>query len=316
MNRFGIFILVTALSFLNHIIGYDLAVVSMFRDEAPYLKEWIEYHRLVGVQHFRLYCDYRSDDNWKEVLQPYIDEGLLEVVKNWFVPGDYYAMHIAQQCSANMDAIQHLDGQAEWIAFIDIDEFLLPMKEKTVPECLRAHFSNADAVYVNWRNFGTSDLYIPKGEPILCQLYGCSLKSHSKNSSGKTIVRTRCARPAHSWSPHFCPLQEGYFYVNGSCESMGWLLWTADGAQTPAVDGKHHGKYLRINHYSFRDEQFFLEKRMKPAILGEREYTVDLLKEQHNSFSIVKDYTIEQFLRKNYPETYQSFWEPYSRFGK
>lgn len=29
-----------------------LAVCAIFRDEAPYLAEWIEFHRLVGVEHF------------------------------------------------------------------------------------------------------------------------------------------------------------------------------------------------------------------------------------------------------------------------
>ncbi|KIC71464.1 hypothetical protein DB44_DM00010, partial [Candidatus Protochlamydia amoebophila] len=31
---------------------YDLSVCAIFKNEAPYLKEWIEYHRLIGVKHF------------------------------------------------------------------------------------------------------------------------------------------------------------------------------------------------------------------------------------------------------------------------
>jgi len=29
---------------------YTLAIAAIFKDEAPYLKEWIEYHKLVGVE--------------------------------------------------------------------------------------------------------------------------------------------------------------------------------------------------------------------------------------------------------------------------
>ena len=36
-----------------------LAVCAIYRDEAPYLREWIEFHRLVGVERFFLY-DNRS----------------------------------------------------------------------------------------------------------------------------------------------------------------------------------------------------------------------------------------------------------------
>ncbi len=62
----------------SQLIGYELGIASQFRDEAPYLKEWVEYHRMVGVDHFWLYNN-SSIDNWEEVLQPYIDEGLVEV---------------------------------------------------------------------------------------------------------------------------------------------------------------------------------------------------------------------------------------------
>ena len=33
---------------------YDLAVVAIFKDEAPYLKEWLDYHLAAGVEHFDL----------------------------------------------------------------------------------------------------------------------------------------------------------------------------------------------------------------------------------------------------------------------
>ena len=30
---------------------FELAIAAIFRNEAPYLREWIEFHRLVGVEH-------------------------------------------------------------------------------------------------------------------------------------------------------------------------------------------------------------------------------------------------------------------------
>ena len=34
---------------------YKLSICAIFKNEANYLKEWIEYHRMVGVEHFYLY---------------------------------------------------------------------------------------------------------------------------------------------------------------------------------------------------------------------------------------------------------------------
>src|SRR4051794_11337491 len=51
---------------------YDFTVCAIFQNEAKYLKEWIEYHRLVGAQHFYLYNN-RSTDHYMDILQPYID---------------------------------------------------------------------------------------------------------------------------------------------------------------------------------------------------------------------------------------------------
>ena len=34
---------------------YNLSICAIFKNEAKYLKEWIEYHRIFGVDHFYLY---------------------------------------------------------------------------------------------------------------------------------------------------------------------------------------------------------------------------------------------------------------------
>ena len=35
-------------------VPYELGIVAIFRNEAKNLREWIEYHRLAGVEHFWL----------------------------------------------------------------------------------------------------------------------------------------------------------------------------------------------------------------------------------------------------------------------
>lgn len=52
-----------------------LSICAIFRNEADYLKEWIEFHRLVGVEHFFLYNNF-SEDAYLSILGDYIGQGL------------------------------------------------------------------------------------------------------------------------------------------------------------------------------------------------------------------------------------------------
>lgn len=45
---------------------YDIGVLAVFRGESIHLKEWLEYHLLIGVQHFWLVsndCEDQTDSN-------------------------------------------------------------------------------------------------------------------------------------------------------------------------------------------------------------------------------------------------------------
>jgi hypothetical protein len=57
---------------------YEIAVCAVFANEGRYLKEWLEFHLLMGVQHFYLYAgESTPGDPWKAVLKPYEDEELV-----------------------------------------------------------------------------------------------------------------------------------------------------------------------------------------------------------------------------------------------
>lgn len=144
---------------------YQLGVCCIFRDEALYLKEWIEYHRKVGVEHFWLYNN-NSTDDFMFVLQDYIAKGVVELIE---CPSSYEGVQLFDhnavieifnktQESAYDDAITKSKGVAKWLALIDSDEFLVPVQEETVIECLEKRFNNVAGVGVNWQCYGTSHI--------------------------------------------------------------------------------------------------------------------------------------------------------------
>lgn len=99
---------------------HDLSVVSILKNEAPYLKEWLDYHLMAGVDHFYLY-DNDSPDNQLEVAAPYIQAGLVDYFK---VPGQLMQMPVYN------DAVKNFKFQSRYFAFIDGDEFIYPKSSR------------------------------------------------------------------------------------------------------------------------------------------------------------------------------------------
>jgi len=146
---------------------YFFSICAIFKNEAPYLKEWIEYHRIQGCECFYLYNN-ESTDNFLKVLQPYIETGIVELI-DW--PNNKYATnHCPAQNRAYNHNLKSLKEVSEWVAYIDIDEFLLAKQGLRVSEYLHTfdRLPNVGALKVNWQLFGTSNVNkIPEGEPII-----------------------------------------------------------------------------------------------------------------------------------------------------
>lgn len=218
---------------------YYLALVAIFRDEAPYLKEWIEFYRLMGVEHFYLY-NHLSTDHFQEVLQPYIDKGIVDLytltetaknLKHWN----------EIQVNAYMMLIQKVRYDVEWLAIVDTDEFMFPIKETSLSKILK-NYDNYATLSVNWRIFGSGDVYkIPKGDLLTESLVMAS--THS-DLHVKSIVKPRYVKSIRN--PHFAILENGYAQVNENREYF-------KGPFLP----KETRSILRVNHYWSRDWSFF-----------------------------------------------------------
>lgn len=270
---------------------YALAVAAMFRDEAPYLAEWVAYHRAVGVEHFWLYDD-ASVDGWREALSDPIDDGVVEVI-DW--PSLTRRHQPGRQVEAFRDALARARSQARWLALIDVDEFILPRREPTVPACLERHFAEAAAVFVNWRNFGTGGVRLGAGESLLLALTASSDPDHPRNAVGKSIVRPHRVCSEETWSPHHCVLEAGARYFDGDAQVL------VSGASEPLLDGRRHDSLLRINHYAMRDEGYFHTTRLARAEGWGGEAWLEW--EHYHAFSAGRDQEMIEFLDREHPRT-------------
>jgi hypothetical protein len=130
-----------------------LAACTIYRDHADYLGEWIEFHRLMGVERFVLY-DNGSTDHHLDVLGPYLREGIA-VRHEWPLP---FLGHSGRP-KAMFLAFEHCVGahrdDARWIAFLDIDEFLFSPAGARLPEVAR-DYEAFPGLVVSRAEFGPS----------------------------------------------------------------------------------------------------------------------------------------------------------------
>jgi hypothetical protein len=123
-----------------------LSLCSIFKNEAPYLREYIEFHRLLGVDHFYLYENF-SGDSWEGVLQPYVEAGIVTLHRWTIDPG---------QNAAYTHCVTEHGHESEWIAFVDVDEFFYAPGGDLKGALAEFELPHVGGVAVNYVNYGTS----------------------------------------------------------------------------------------------------------------------------------------------------------------
>ena len=314
---------------LNKDYKYKLSVASIFKNESFFMKEWIEFHRLAGVEHFWLYNN-SSTDNSLEILAPYIKKGIVEVfdwptktsMGSWTVDPvfmDEFKVRLnfaITQRDAYLDALKRSSGKSKWLAIIDLDEFLVPLSDETITACLEKNYDLAAAVYVNWLNFGTSNVTLKNEESILFNLTNCSPQNSSINKLGKSIVRPEYIVRKTILFPF---LLIHYFTLNGKTRHYyNGNAGIINGNQ--AWDGKFNSQthnefskgiftnFLRLNHYKMGDDKYFSERRLEKQKVNASNINADLMI-QNRFFNKEKNDSIISYIKNKHPEQYQKNWK-------
>lgn len=250
-----------------------LAACAIFRNEAPYLAEWIDFHRLVGVDRFFLY-DNGSDDGSLAVLAPYIAEGWVSV-EPWPMPFRLPAARLAYA-----DCLARARGRTRWLTCLDIDEFLFAPQEPALPPVLR-RFEQAPGVVVRWQVYGSSGHQGASDEPVIGRFAHRAPTQWIRNRRVKSIVDpVRALGPVN---PHHFVYAGGARAVDETGTPVDlvarWRLgkawrrlhrwlgparrhvdpWAATDISRQRVSVEH----LRINHYPVKSRAEFERKARK-----------------------------------------------------
>lgn len=247
--RYGVFKAVRLMCRLHHnhsLPQYYLAVCAIAKDEGPYFKEWIEWHCKQGVDKFYVY-DNESTDCTKEVLEPYIKSGLVEYT---YFPG--YRMQLA----AYDDCIDKHRLDTRWIAFIDLDEFIVPVKDKNIAEFL-SRFEGFPAVEINWLIYGSGGAKAKEPGTMMERFKRHATPGHYLNRHVKSIVNPR--RVFTMTGCHEAARISGH-----AADSHGNKIKKNFREREPQQD------VIRINHYAVRSYEEFLEKQNRGRASGTR----------------------------------------------
>ncbi len=215
-----------------------LSIWCLYQDEAPYMREWIEFHRLMGVERFFLYDHYSGDDH-RAALAPYIEEEIV-VLHDW--PHDP-----GQVAAANHCLERHRDD-SRWIAFIDADEFLFSPTGKPLPAVL-AEYERFPGVVINGATFGTSGHELPP-DGLVIESYLSRTDNPKSNGYKKSVI-----------DPERVVRCRGGLWDFTEGQSVNENKEHSDGRADPTFVSFSK---LRINHYHTRSRIEYERKIAKP----------------------------------------------------
>lgn len=218
---------------------YYLAICAIAKNEGPYFQEWIEWHRKQGVEKFYIY-DNESTDGTRKVLEPYIASGLVDYT---YFPGQ------KMQLAAYDDCFERHRLEMRWLAIIDLDEFIVPIKDRSIPEFLH-RMEKYPVVEINWLVYGSGGAKKQEPGGVMERFRRHSLPEHRLNTHVKSIVDPRrvcgmigCHEAARlsgkAADSHGVPLTKGF------------------------RDRKPQQDVIRINHYAIKSYEEFLSKRAR-----------------------------------------------------
>lgn len=210
------------------------------RDEAADdVREWACYHLGLGFSHIALY-DNGSREPLREVLAPLVARGVVSVTD---IP-----LRDAPQLSAYFHALRLWRGRTFWLAFLDIDEFLVPLSgvggADAVPPLSRLlrPYERFGGLALHWMMMGSAGhLRRPPGGTLANYDEALGLDGHVKSIVRPELV----ARPL---SPHHFAYREGAFAVN------------EDGFPVAGPCSYPTARHLRVNHYYYKSQQDFEAK--------------------------------------------------------
>lgn len=131
-----------------------ICICAIAKEENNYLREWVEYHKNIGVSKIFLYDNNDLDgEKFEDVINDYIESGFVQVIS--CLRGIDYD---ERQAFAYTDFYQSDESlEYDWIAYIDIDEYL-NSSGNFIDILSDSMYDKFDCIRIFWRIFTDNGL--------------------------------------------------------------------------------------------------------------------------------------------------------------
>ncbi|MBT8154065.1 glycosyltransferase family 2 protein [Epibacterium ulvae] len=239
-------------------------IVGCMKNEAPYILEWVAYHRAMGIDNFLIYTN-GCEDGTDEILGRLQEMGILQHRNN-----DDWRGNSPQQFALNQALNEPAIQNADWVIHIDVDEFINVRCGNGTLQDFFDRVPDATNVAMTWRLFGNNGITALDDRFVIDQFDHCAPKFCPKPHTVwgyKTMVRNigaygkfSCHRPNKLVED----MRDQVKWVNGSGRDM-----TKEAADKGWRSSRKSIGYdlLQLNHYALRSAESFLIKRQRGRAL-------------------------------------------------
>ena len=270
-------------------LKYRISLCLIFKNEAPFLKEWLDYHLTIGIDHFYLYNN-SSEDDYQCVLKPYIDKDIVTLI-DW--PYKQSQFKCYEHCFSTYGE------ESNWISFLDADEFICLRRDNDINQWIK-RFDKYPAITIAFLMFGTSGVLKHDYSKMVIEQY-TQCWDHYYNV-GKCLINTRYKISDFSlWHlHHHTYMKYPLFFFNVTIPAVNQF-------KKICVVGKRWGKTMlkvnessiQINHYYTKALDIYDKKAKGSDVLFAQN-----LKSDYKKFymceegCVSRDYTILRMLAK------------------
>ena len=211
------------------------SICAIFKNEGPYIRDWVKYHLAIGAEHIYLYDNDSTDDSVNQIKWG-----------SWANQVTIYPIHghpMQQKAYIRFLEMHRLDSR--WVLFLDIDEYLYsstPIKE------LLKDYENYPCLCPHWLLFGSNHRMDYAPVPVALRFTRCQNDTNVHVKSIVNPVRTYQWVSAHRFTHDDCPVDENKnpIFMTDSTPANG----TTD--------------KIYVAHYFTKSVEEFAERRSKP----------------------------------------------------
>jgi hypothetical protein len=245
-------------------------IITAMRNEAPFILEWIAWHRMIGFDHFLIHTNDCTDPT-DDILKRLMTLGIVTWRQNTAGVGQ------APQRTALKDAMTHdLYKAASWAAHIDVDEFIMIHAGRGHLDDMFAAMGDVNMISLPWRNFGSSGIHT-FSPGLVTETFEWAAPRYILQPWQLTAIKT-LHRPLGHWraiGPHrpydLKALPSKVRWVGGAGQPMPKEFLQKGWRSHPGYFGD---SIAQINHYAIKSAESFLVKSDRGAPIA-REWGAD-----------------------------------------